>query len=496
MADPVLRTENVTRQFGIVRALDDVSIDIHPGEVHGVVGENGAGKSTLMKILSGVERPDSGRVLVGGHPVNLRHPLDAQRLGIAMIHQELNLVDELSVADNIFLGREKTTAGWVHAKATRAAAGLWLRDVRCDIPPATKVGVLSIAQKQMVEIAKAVSTRASVLIMDEPTAVLSGRETAALFELIEKLRQEGVAIVFISHLLPEVIRLCDRVTVMRDGRVVESMEAARVREIGERGLASRMVGRPMADHFPSRKPAGEEVAIAVQNLSADGIVHDVSFAVRRGEILGFAGLIGAGRTEMAEAVCGLRGKSSGTVTVDGKAAHIRTVRDSMRAGLAYLSEDRKGTGLTLNMSIIANTTLASLKRYCHPLINHRQEAATTRQRVADLKIKAGDLRNPVSSLSGGNQQKVALAKWLETHPRVLFIDEPTRGVDIGAKEQIYQLIQSLTEQGMACILISSELNEVIGLSHRIAVMRAGRIVTTMNAAEATEEMVMHAAAGV
>jgi ribose transport system ATP-binding protein len=238
----------------------------------------------------------------------------------------------------------------------------------------------------------------------------------------------------------------------------------------------------MADHFPPRKAAGDGVAIEVRNLSVPGKVDDVSFVVRHGEILGFAGLIGAGRTEMAEAICGLRPKSSGTVVVDGKPAHIRNVRDSMRAGLAYLSEDRKGTGLTLNMSIAANMTLASLKRYCHPLISRRQEAATTRRRVAELKIKIGDIHDPVSSLSGGNQQKVALAKWLETKPRVLFIDEPTRGVDIGAKEQIYQLIQSLTDQGMACILISSELNEVIGLSHRIAVMRAGRIAITMNAA--------------
>ena len=496
MPEPVLSTENVTRQFGAVRALDGVSLNLFAGEVHGIVGENGAGKSTLMKILSGVERPDSGRVLVRGQAVQLREPLDAQRLGIAMIHQELNLVDELSVADNIFLGQEKTTAGWVQTKSTRSAAAQLLRGLRCDISPAVKVGRLSVAEKQMVEIAKAISTKSSILIMDEPTAVLSGRETAALFELIEQLRRDGVAIVFISHLLPEVLKSCDRVTVMRDGRVVETMDRVRVHEIGERGLASRMVGRPMADHFPARRPAGDEVAFEVRRLSIAGKLNDVSFTVHRGEIFGFAGLIGAGRTEMAEAICGLRAKSAGEVLVEGLPVVIRNVRDAGRAGLAYLSEDRKGTGLTLDMSITANTTLPSLKRYCHPLISRRQEAATARRRVAELKIKIGDIRDPVSSLSGGNQQKVALAKWLETNPRVLFIDEPTRGVDIGAKEQIYQLIQSLTQQGMACILISSELNEVIGLSHRIAVMRGGRIVITMNAAAATEESIMHAAAGV
>ncbi len=495
MPDPVLRTETVTRAFGAVRALDGVSIDLYPGEVHCVVGENGAGKSTLMKILSGMERPDDGQIILRGQPVHLRTPLDAQRQGIAMIHQELNLVDELSVADNIFLGREKTTAGWVHASATRAAAKELLHAVRCDVDPATVVRQLSVAEKQMVEIAKAVSTRASVLIMDEPTAVLSGRETAALYTLIGQLRGEGVAIVFISHLLPEVLRLADRVTVMRDGRVVETMDATKVREIGERGLASRMVGRPMADHFPPRKPATDQIAIEVSNLSVPGKVDDVSFTVRKGEILGFAGLIGAGRTEMAEAICGLRTKSSGTITLEGLPVKIRSVRESTRTGLAYLSEDRKGSGLTLAMSITANTTLASLKRYCHPFISQKQEAATARRRVAELKIKVGNVGDPVSSLSGGNQQKVALAKWLEISPRVLFIDEPTRGVDIGAKEQIYQLIQSLTQQGMACILISSELNEVIGLSHRIAVMRAGRIATTMQADSATEESIMHAAAG-
>jgi ribose transport system ATP-binding protein len=496
MPDPALSTDSVTRQFGPVRALDGVSISLFPGEVHGIVGENGAGKSTLMKILSGVERPDAGQVSFQGEPVQLRHPLDAQRLGIAMIHQELNLVDELSVADNIFLGREKTTAGWVHAKSTRTAAAELLREVGCDISPSAMVRTLSVAEKQMVEIAKAVSTRASVLIMDEPTAVLSGRETAALFQLIEKLRRDGVAIVFISHLLPEILKLCDRVTVMRDGRVVETMDGPKLREIGERGLASRMVGRPMADHFPPRKPAGDEIAIEVRNLSVPGKLQDISFTVRRGEILGFAGLIGAGRTEMAEAICGLREKSSGTVTLDGKPVVIRNVRDAVKAGMAYLSEDRKGTGLTLNMSITANTTLATLKRYCHPLISSKQEAAATRRSVTDLRTKIGSIHDPVSSLSGGNQQKVALAKWLETSPKVLFIDEPTRGVDIGAKEQIYQLIQSLTQQGMACILISSELNEVIGLSHRIAVMRAGQIAITMNAGGASEESIMHAAAGI
>jgi ribose transport system ATP-binding protein len=493
MPDPILATDKISKSFGVVHALSDVSVQLLPGQVHGIVGENGAGKSTLMKILSGVERPDSGQVLMRGEPVDLRNPHDALRLGISMIHQELNLIEDLSVADNIFLGKEKTRLGLVKRTNTNKATEQLLRSIRSDFSPSTKVRSLSIAQKQMIEIAKAVSTKASVLIMDEPTAVLSGRETAALFELTDRLRRDGVAIVYISHLLPEVLKVCDRVTIMRDGRVVDTMEIGQVRLIGERGLASKMVGRAMADHFPKRAAAGDQIAIEVRGLSVPGKVNNVSFTVRRGEILGFAGLIGAGRTEMAEAVCGLRRKLSGTILVDGVPAKIQNVRDSVRVGLAYLSEDRKGTGLTLQMSIAQNTTLASLKNWW---IRRKSEARITTQRVADLKIRIGTIHDPVSSLSGGNQQKVALAKWLETSPKVLFVDEPTRGVDIGAKEQIYQLIQSLTKQGLACILISSELNEVIGLSHRIAVMRGGRIVTTLAAETATEESIMHYAAGV
>jgi ribose transport system ATP-binding protein len=491
--DPVLSVTDIVRQYGPVRALDGVSIGLLPGQVHCLIGENGAGKSTLMKIMSGVERPDSGTVRVGGQIVELRSVVQAQSLGIAMIHQELNLVDQLCVADNIFLGREKHAFGWVDSGSTRSAAAALLAEVGCSASPDARVATLSIAQKQLVEIAKAVSIRARVLIMDEPTAVLGGRETAALFELIGRLKADGVAVVYISHLLPEVLHLADRVTVLRDGRVVETMDAAAARAAGERGLASKMVGRAMADHFPKRDSAGTEIRLDVKNVTVPGVVHDVSFFVRKGEVLGFAGLIGAGRTETAEAICGLRPRSAGSISVDGSPVRITSVRGAIRAGLAYLSEDRKGTGLNLGMSIAANTTLASLKSW---RISRRAELATAKGRVSDLKIKVGSVDDPVSSLSGGNQQKVAIAKWLETEPRVLFVDEPTRGVDIGAKEQIYQLLQSLTRAGMACILISSELNEVIGLSHRVAVVRGGRIVAVLDAADATEEKIMHFAAGV
>jgi ABC-type sugar transport system ATPase subunit len=491
-----IAVENVGKSFPGVRALDNVSFDVRPGEVHGLIGENGAGKSTLMKLLSGLYQPDDGRVLVDGKPVRMHGPLDARRLGVAMIHQELNLVDHLSVADNIFLGRERTTLGFVRAGESRKRAAQLLRSIDCPIDPAARVASLSIAQKQMVEIAKAMSQDASVLIMDEPTAVLTAREVRALFELVARLKGRGVGVVYISHILPEVVAICDRVTVMRDGRVVRTLNRDRVHEVGERGLASLMVGRPMADHFPPRGQPGQRVVLEVNNLTVPGKIHHVTLAVREGEILGFAGLIGAGRTEMAEAIMGLRRKESGAILVDGHEVPIRGVRDAVAAGIAYLSEDRKGTGLTLGMGIAENTTMVSLPRYARPFISRRAEDRATAQQVRSLAIKVGGVRDDVTTLSGGNQQKVALAKWLETGPKVLIVDEPTRGVDIGAKQQIYALLKALTARGMACILISSELNEVLGLSHRVAVMRAGRIVATLDAGSASEEQVMHHAAGV
>ena len=500
VADPVLRTDAVTKQFGPVRALDGVTFDLVPGEVHALIGENGAGKSTLMRVLSGLERPDGGRVLLNGEPVTLRGAADAQRRGVVMVHQELNLIDELTVAENIFLGREPVgRTRLVRGRAMRRDAQRVLADVGCTVPAGARVGSLSIAQKQLVEIAKAVSLKATVLIMDEPTAVLGGPEVTALFALINRLKASGVAIVYISHLLNEVLRVADRVTVLRDGRTVGTLSREQAQAVGEHGLASRMVGRAMASHFPPRDRVrpGADVAIDVMNVSVPGVVSDVSFSVKQGEVLGFAGLVGAGRTELAEAICGLRPMGrGGVVAVDSQILHVRSVRDAMAAGLAYLSEDRKASGLVLPMSVTANTTLATLPRYGRWWLRKGAERRTAEQRAADLATKVRKVRDPVSSLSGGNQQKVALSKWLEAGPKVLVIDEPTRGVDVGAKEQIYQLIQGLTRAGLALILISSELNEVLALSHRVAVMRAGRLVATLDAADATEESVMRLAAGV
>lgn len=483
-------------QFPAVRALHRVSLALRAGEVHGLVGENGAGKSTLMRILSGLQIPTSGDLLIDGQPVEIRSPADALKHGIAMIHQELNLVDELSVADNIFLGREWTRMGFVDRRRTVEAAREVLQSFGCTIDPKARTGSLSIAQQQLVEIAKALSQNARLLIMDEPTAVLTAAESRKLFDLIADLRQRGITVVYISHILPEVLSICDRITVLRDGEVVTTLEPERVKQTTELQLAGLMVGRQLADHYPPRPSGSDEVVLRVEHLSVPGLVENVSFEVRRGEILGFAGLVGAGRTEMAEAIVGLRRRSGGVIRLFGREVAIRDVRDAVKLGMAYLSEDRKAAGLTLGMSIVHNTTLVSLKKYSRGVIDRRAEVRSASHHAQQLRTRYGRLSDPVATLSGGNQQKVALAKWLEIAPQVLIIDEPTRGVDIGAKEEIYRLIRQLTDEGMACIMISSEMNELLGMATRIAVMRDGHLVAILDGATATEEQIMQHAAGV
>jgi len=490
---PVISVDNLCKRFGSVRALDAVDLQLRRGEVHGLVGENGAGKSTLMKVLSGVESPTSGKLFVNGSPVRLTGVLDAIKLGIVMIHQELNLVDELSVADNIFLGREFTRGTLVNRRRAEAEARRLLDRIGHTLDPAKRVGTLSIADKQMVEIAKALSYNATVLIMDEPTATLTEREANTLLGLVDHLRKTGVTIVFISHILPQVLRISDRITVLRDGRVVTTLNPSEVRTTTERDLASLMVGRSMTDYFPSRSKPWDDVALAVNNLSVPDLVHSVSFEVRAGEIFGLAGLIGAGRTETAEAIVGLRQKSSGEIFVNGRHARVRSLTDATKLGIAYLPEDRKDAGLTLNMSIIDNTTLVSLQRYSYLLVDRSKQRLATQGHALRLRLRAASLSDAVATLSGGNQQKVLLAKWLEVSPKILIVDEPTRGVDIGAKEEIYHLLHELAAGGLACVLISSEMNELIGMCHRIGVMRLGRLVTILDGQQATEEQIIHAA---
>jgi ribose transport system ATP-binding protein len=496
-AEPaVIAVRDLTMDFPGVRALDGVSLDLRQGEVHGLIGENGAGKSTLMKILAGLHQPTAGALSMAGEPVVLRGPADATARGVAMIHQELNLVSTLTVAENIVLGRERTRCGLIRRRESRGIAEAALARLGGGIDPALPVRRLAVAQQQIVEIARALACDARVLIMDEPTAVLSRKEAALLFDLIGQLKRDGVTVIYISHLLPEVLRVCDRITVLRDGQHVVTLDEAQSAKASEHQLAALMVGRPMANHFPPRGEPEPPVVLRVQDLCSDRSVREVSFTVRRGEILGFAGLIGAGRTELAEAIVGLRPRDRGSVLLDGEPVRIARLADAVQRGIVYLPEDRKEAGLVLEMDVVQNTTLAALGRLPGLLLNRRVEEAVTRRHVERLGTRVGRLSDPVSTLSGGNQQKIALAKWLELKPRVLIVDEPTRGVDIGAKEQIYRLLHELAARGMACVMISSEINELRGVCHRIAVMRRGRLVATLDGPAATEEQIMAHAAGV
>jgi ribose transport system ATP-binding protein len=479
-----LEVREIVMEFPAVRALDGVSLAFEQGEVYGIIGENGAGKSTLMRILAGLQAPTSGQILWNGMEIRLRGVADALQRGIAMIHQELNLVDTLSAAENIFLGREKSRLGILDRREMNRRAKEFLGRVGASFGPDILVGELSIAGKQLVEIAKALSYEASVIIMDEPTAVLSDAEARSLFDLIGELRSKGVTVLYISHRLAEVEQICDRVTVLRDGKLVRTLSRG---DAGQAELASLMVGRPLGDVFPPKAPPPRaEPALSVRGLG-DGVrVMGVDFDLYPGEILGLAGLIGSGRTELAEMIVGIR-----------KGGEIATSpRGAAERGLAYVSEDRKDAGLVLSMDVVENVTLANLGNYARPLIRRDREEAAARDWVAKLDIRVGDLRAPLLFLSGGNQQKVAIAKWLDLGPRVLILDEPTRGVDVGAKREIYQLVHDLAAKGMACLVISSELPELLGMCHRILVMRHGKIAGEVSGEGMTEEAIMMIAAGV
>lgn len=494
MRKPILTINGVTKDYPAVRAVDNLSLTINAGEAHGLIGENGAGKSTLMKMLSGLERPTAGSITFDGTPLNLRTPAEAMKLGIAMIHQELNLIGELSVADNIFLGRERTTLGLVDRGSAETAALKLLNQLGSNISPRTRVNRLSIADQQLVEIAKALSCEARLLIMDEPTAVLSERETTALFRVINQMRvHQGVTIIYISHILPEVRRLCDRITVLRDGQYVKTVEP---REVDDAELARLMVGRDLGDLFPQRTAHLPDTVLEVRNFFVDGWVRGAGLDLHRGEIVGLAGLVGSGRTEFAEAIAGLRRRRSGSVSIIGEPADIRSPIDAIQHRIAYVSEDRKLRGLHLDLSITENSTMANLPAYGFPLLKSLARQAAAQQHAQKLGTRCSSVRQRVGSLSGGNQQKVALAKWLDTRPNVLLLDEPTRGVDIGAKQEIYQLIHGLAAEGKSILMISSEMPELIGLCHRILVMRNGRIVGSLPGDKATESDIMHLAAGV
>jgi ribose transport system ATP-binding protein len=485
---------NIEKQFGPVRVLHGVSFDLAPGRIYGLLGENGAGKSTLMKILAGYELPTAGTVSIDGVLKTFDSSRDAEATGIVLIHQELNLADHLSIVQNMFLGHEKRRGLFLDEPAMREAARARLADVGLHKHPDTRVRDLIVAEKQLVEIAKAMLRDARLLIMDEPTATLTPAETQRLFALMARLKEDGVTIVYISHKLDEVERVTDEVIVMRDGRFVARGPTA---ETTRQQMANLMVGREVSDMFPDKPAlaADARIAFKVDNAYVPGWAENVSFSVRAGEVFGFAGLVGAGRTELFEGLIGLRARTAGRITLDGEHINPRNPRDAMKHGITYLSEDRKGRGLHVDMALKDNLTMMTLERYAHPLLDAQAERDALKKAVGDFGIRTGNLASRARMLSGGNQQKLALAKFLHPDPRVVVLDEPTRGVDVGAKRDIYFLIHALAAEGRAVIVISSELIELIGLCHRVAVMRAGQLVATLGEDHLTEERLIAHATG-
>ncbi|HWG85075.1 MAG TPA: sugar ABC transporter ATP-binding protein [Deinococcales bacterium] len=488
-----LRFEGICRDFGPVRVLHDVAFDVTPGEVHALIGENGAGKSTLMKIASGFLTPTAGRVLLDGEPVSFHGPRDAEARGIVLIHQEFNLAESLTVEENINLGHESTRGALLDLPTLREKAARALAEVGVNLDPHARVRDLIVPQRQMVEIAKALTRDARVLIMDEPTATLTPSEADVLFALIERLKGRGVTVLYISHKLDEVKRICDRVTVLRDGRHVGTYP---VEGLSQHDMANLMVGRELEDMYPPKELAPRaEVVLEARGVTVPGWASDVSFSLRRGEVLGFAGLVGAGRTELFEGLLGLRARTGGSILVNGQPASIASPLDATRAGIAYLSEDRKGKGLHVNFQLRPNVTLMSLRRYARPLLDFTAEQRALEGAVREYGVRTGRLDIPASSLSGGNQQKLAIAKILETTPEIVVLDEPTRGVDVGAKRDIYFLIAQLAAKGKSVVLISSEMQELLGLSHRIVVMRQGRVTGVLEGENLNEQEVIQHATG-
>ena len=493
----LLTVESITKRFPGVLALENVSLSLGAGEVLAVVGENGAGKSTLMKILAGVQKPDSGTISFAGRPVSIPSVRAAQQLGIALIHQELNLADNLTVAANIFLGREPRNGWFIRQAETETASTAVLRQVGLDVSPKALVSTLSLGKQQMVEIAKALSAQARVLIMDEPTSSLSQHETEALFRVIRDLRARGVSIVYISHRLGEVKELADRVVVLRDGK--NAGELARD-EVTHDSLVRLMVGRNFSIERAERRvqvQAAKAPALEARGLrTALFPQHQVSFALNRGEIVGIAGLVGAGRTELLQVLFGIEPARGGQIWMDGTVRRIDSPRAAIGAGLALVPEDRKQQGVILEMAVRENITLAALGQDARAgFLNRGRERIMAEKTVVDLNVKTPTLRQPVQFLSGGNQQKVVLGKWLALRPRVLLLDEPTRGIDVGAKQEIYRLMEQLAADGLTILFVSSEMEEILRMSDRALVMHQGRISGELRREQLSEEAVMRLATG-
>lgn len=483
----ILTLKNITKEFPGVKALDDVTINIERGTIHGLVGENGAGKSTLIKVLAGIYQPNKGEIILDGKPCRFNSPIEARRAGISVVHQEIKLAEPLSVAENMFLGNVQLKNGLVDWKGMRRRAREIVEDLGMDIDINAQVSSLTVAKKQIVEIMHAINNNSRILIMDEPSAVLTDRELEVMFRIVKQLRNKGITIIYISHRLDEIFGLCSNVSVLRDGRHIDTIPVA---SVDRQGLINMMVGREMGQEYPKEVGNVGGTILEVKNLSR-GILQDISFEVKSGEVFGISGLVGAGRTELARAILGIDKPESGEVYVRGKKVHYRTFADAIRDGLGLIPEDRKLQGLVQIMSVKRNTTLVNMKRVLRAgVISSSLEEKLSKEYADKLHVVTPSMETEVQYLSGGNQQKVVIAKWLFQNSEILFLDEPTRGIDVGAKAEIYRLINRMAKEGKTIIMISSEMPELLGMCDRIMVMHEGHKMGELNAAEATQEKIM------
>lgn len=494
MSDSVIQMRGITKDFPGVRALKSVDFNIYKGKIMALVGENGAGKSTLMKILTGVYEKTSGDIFLDGKQVQIRNTREAQNMGIAIIHQELNLLSNLSIGENIFLGREPVNSlGKIQWNQLFQAAKKIMNRLGITEKPETLVGKLSIGKQQMVEIAKAISLNAQVIVMDEPTGALTDKETESLFRVIRELKAEGKSIVYISHRLKEIFEICDDVTVMRDGQFIAEYP---INEVDEDRIIESMVGRKLTEQYPRVTCQTGKVLLEIKNLT-NSYVKDISFSLRSGEIVGLAGLMGSGRTEMARTIYGVLETESGEIIVEGKPVRIKSPGQAIKNGISYVSEDRKGNGVVLGLNVKENISLSVLQKLSgiFGIINKKKEEAAALESIKGMSIKTSGVKQLVKNLSGGNQQKVSLSKCLMTNPRILILDEPTRGVDVGAKKEIYDIINQFKKAGMSILMISSEIPEILGMSDRIMVMHEGKLMGCLERENADQESIMRLAVG-
>ncbi|HJV16521.1 MAG TPA: sugar ABC transporter ATP-binding protein [Bacillales bacterium] len=492
---PVIEMKGISKSFSGNKVLDRVDFQLLSGEVHALMGENGAGKSTLIKILTGIYERNEGTVTVKGSEVHFPNPKEAEQAGIAVIHQELNIIPTLTVYENMFLGKELTVGrfGFTKDKEMKLKTKEYLNRLGIDLDPNVEAGKLSVGQQQMIEIARAVAANTEVLIMDEPTAALTDREIEALFKVISSLKEQGVAIVYVSHRMEEIFQICDRISVLRDGQFIGVKE---VPTTNFDEIVKLMVGRQLGERFPERDTNIGVERFKVENLTSKGSFENIHFSVNQGEVIGVAGLMGAGRTEIMQAIFGYRHLDSGKIFIDGKEVTIKTPHDAIKTGIAFVTEDRKSQGLILDLSVRENFSITNLDKIsAKSLISSQKEVSMVDEMIEKLRVKTSGRELIVKSLSGGNQQKIVIGKWLGMNPKILILDEPTRGVDVGAKKEIYQLINDLTKQGVAIIMVSSELPEILGMSDRILVIHEGKLAGVLDKSDASQEKIMQFATG-